>query len=86
LLLKYIFLLWDKLAFCGFGRAFFFYSVQLQAGPSHHGMALPQVVEGGTAYNVEDSCEYIEKQSWTESKGWSSAWGLGEVVTSHRKT
>jgi len=26
----------------------------------HHGMALPQVADGGTASNTEDSCEYIE--------------------------
>ena len=26
-------------------------------GPCHHGMARPQVADGGTAYNVEDSCE-----------------------------
>jgi len=29
-------------------------------GPSHHGMARPQVVDGGTASNMEGSCEYIE--------------------------
>jgi hypothetical protein len=29
-------------------------------GPCHHGMARPQVADGGTASNMEDSCEYIE--------------------------
>jgi len=29
-------------------------------GPYHHGMARPQVADGGTASNVEGSCEYIE--------------------------
>ena len=29
-------------------------------GPGHHGMARPQVVDGGTASNMEGSCEYIE--------------------------
>ena len=31
-----------------------------QVGPCHHGMACPQVVDGGTASNMEGSCEYIE--------------------------
>jgi hypothetical protein len=26
----------------------------------HHGMACPQVVDEGTASNLEGSCEYIE--------------------------
>jgi len=26
----------------------------------HHGMAHPQVVDGGTASNMEGSCKYIE--------------------------
>jgi hypothetical protein len=29
-------------------------------GSSHHGMAHPQVEDGGTASNMEGSCEYIE--------------------------
>ena len=29
-------------------------------GPCHHGMARPQVADGGTACNMEGSCEYIE--------------------------
>jgi hypothetical protein len=28
--------------------------------PRHHGMARPQVADGGTASNMEGSCEYIE--------------------------
>jgi hypothetical protein len=30
------------------------------AGPCHHGMARPQVADGGTAYNMEGSCEYTD--------------------------
>ena len=30
-------------------------------GPCHHGMARPQVADGGTAANVESSCEYTKK-------------------------
>jgi hypothetical protein len=29
-------------------------------GPCHHGMARPQVADGGTASDMEDSCEYIK--------------------------
>ena len=29
-------------------------------GPCHHGMARPQVADGGTVSNMECSCEYIE--------------------------
>ena len=32
----------------------------MDVGPCHHGMARPQVVEGGTASNMEGNCEYIE--------------------------
>ena len=26
-------------------------------GPCHHGMARPQVADGGTAYDIKSSCE-----------------------------
>jgi hypothetical protein len=29
----------------------------MNVGPSHHGMARPQVADGGTASNMEGSCE-----------------------------
>jgi len=32
----------------------------MNVGPCHHGMARPQVAEGGTASNMEGSGEYIE--------------------------
>jgi hypothetical protein len=31
-----------------------------KVGPCHHGMALPQDADGGTASNLEGSGEYIE--------------------------
>jgi hypothetical protein len=31
--------------------------VPSQVGPCHHGMARPQVPDGGTASNMEGSCE-----------------------------
>jgi hypothetical protein len=47
--------------------------------PCHHGMARPQVADGGRAPDTEGSCEYI-KQSWTTDKGWSSSLGVGRGV------
>jgi len=35
-------------------------SISWQVGPCHHGMASPQVADGGTASNMEGNCEYIE--------------------------
>jgi hypothetical protein len=32
----------------------------MNVGSCHHGMARPQVVDGGTASNMEGSCEYTE--------------------------
>ena len=29
----------------------------MNVGPCHHGMARPQVADGGTASNTENSCE-----------------------------
>jgi hypothetical protein len=49
-------------------------------GPCHHGMARPQVADGGTASNMEGSC-ILHEQSQTADKGGPPAWGLGEVLT-----
>ena len=32
----------------------------MASGASHHGIARPQVADGGTASNMEGSCECIE--------------------------
>jgi hypothetical protein len=32
----------------------------MNVGPYHHGMARTQVTDGGTASDMEGSCEYIE--------------------------
>jgi hypothetical protein len=32
----------------------------MNVGPCHHGMARPQVADGGTASSMEGSCELIE--------------------------
>jgi len=55
-------------------------------GPCHHGMSRPQVADGGTASNMEGSCEYIEKSSRGQpTKGGPPAWELGDVLTTYRK-
>jgi hypothetical protein len=38
-----------------------YYSVGVDSkGPCHHGIAFPQLADGGTVSNMERSCEYIE--------------------------
>jgi hypothetical protein len=51
--------------------------------PCHHGMARPQVADGGDGVQI-CSCN---KQSRTADEGWSSVWGVGrEGKTTHHKT
>ena len=45
-------------------------------GPCHHGMARPQVADGGTASYIEGSSNILNKQSRTAYKGWSSSLGV----------
>jgi len=42
---------------------------------SHHGVARPQVADGGMGY-MEGSCE-LNKQPRTADEGWSSSLGVG---------
>ena len=35
--------------------------IYVTTGPCHYGMARPQVADGGTASDMEGSCEYIEQ-------------------------
>ena len=37
-----------------------YYFKPREVGPCHHGMALPQVEDGGTASEMEGSCEYTK--------------------------
>jgi len=59
--------------------------------PCHHSMAGSQVVDGGLASNMEDSCEYIKKKKKSRcgqpTRGGPPSWGLGEVLTiaQHKK-
>jgi len=52
-------------------------------GACHHGIARPQVVDGGTASDKESSCEYIEQAVTNSRQGVIlQLEGLGEVINS----
>jgi hypothetical protein len=55
--------------------------------PCHHGMARPQVADGGDSLQFwRVAANILNKQSWTVEKGWSSGLGLGVgLTTPHRK-
>jgi hypothetical protein len=36
-------------------------TIRWKVAPCHHGMANPQVADGGTASDMEGSCEYIKQ-------------------------
>ena len=48
----------------------------MNVGPCHHGMARPQVADGGTASNMVGSCE-LNKQPRTADEERSSSLGVG---------
>jgi hypothetical protein len=43
--------------------------------PCHHGMARPQVADGGDLWRAD--ANILNKQSRTDDKGWSSSFGVG---------
>jgi hypothetical protein len=46
--------------------------------PCHHGMARPQVADGGDALQLwREAANILNKQSRTADKGWSSSLGVG---------
>ena len=50
----------DKPSFAYTAQVKFYYVVEAPAvfvGPCHHGMGCPQVADGGTASDMEGSCE-----------------------------
>jgi hypothetical protein len=55
--------------------------------PCHHGMARPQVVDGGDGLQIwRVAANILTKQSRTADKGGPPAWGLGVgLATPHRK-
>jgi hypothetical protein len=47
-------------------------------GPCHHGMARPQVADGGDALQFwSEAANILNKQSRTAEEGWSSSLGVG---------
>jgi hypothetical protein len=55
----------------------------LAVGPCHHGMARPQVADGGTSCSVEGvPANMLNKQSLTADKGWPSSLGIGRGADS----
>jgi hypothetical protein len=45
-----------------------------QAGPCHHGMVRPKVVDGGSASDMEATANILNKR--TANEGWSSSFGF----------
>jgi hypothetical protein len=46
--------------------------------PCHHGMARPQVADGGDGLQIwRVAANTVNKQSWTAEKGWFSRLGFG---------
>jgi hypothetical protein len=55
--------------------------------PCHHGMARPQVADGGDGLQIcRVAANILNKQSQTADKWWSSSLGVGVgLTTPHRK-
>ena len=51
--------------------------IPCEVGPCHHGMARPQVADGGTASDMEVAANKLNKQSRIADEGWSSSLGVG---------
>jgi hypothetical protein len=50
------------------------YIIHLRRVPCHHGMARPQVADGGHSLQFwRVAVNILNKQSWTAYKGWSSS-------------
>jgi hypothetical protein len=56
--------------------------------PCHHGMARPQIADGGNGFEIwRVAANILNKQSRTADKGWSSCLGVECFLTTpHRKT
>jgi hypothetical protein len=49
----------------------------MNVGPCHHGMARPQVADGGTAPIWRVAVNKLNKQPRTADEGWFSSLGFG---------
>jgi hypothetical protein len=56
--------------------------------PCHHGMARPQIADGGDGLQIwRVAANILNKQSRTADRGWCSSLGVGRgLTTHHRKT
>jgi hypothetical protein len=54
-------------------------------GPCHHGMAHPQLTDGGTAPRCGRYVRIYLSSLGQPTKGGPPAWALSEVLTSHHK-
>jgi hypothetical protein len=54
-------------------------------GPCEHGMARPQVADGGHCLQIDRvAANILNEQQRIADMGWSPAWGLGErIITPH---
>jgi hypothetical protein len=61
--------------------------VRVKCVPCHHGMARPQIADGGDGLQIwRAAANILNKQSRTAERGWSSSLGVGRgVTTPHRK-
>jgi hypothetical protein len=62
------------------------WDVTTLSGPLHHGMARPQVPDGGLCLQIwRVATNILNKQSRTDKNRWSSSLGLGVVTIPHFK-
>jgi hypothetical protein len=56
--------------------------VHVRWAPCHHGMARPQVADGGDGLQLwREAANILNKQLRTADKGWSSSLGIGRGLT-----
>jgi hypothetical protein len=61
---------------CVFGKLFV--CVHVKWAPCHHGMARPQVADGGDGLQIwRLAANILNKKSRTADKGWPSSFGVG---------
>jgi len=60
--------------------------IHVRCVPCHHGMARPQVADGGEGTQIwRVAANILNKQSRTANKGWSSCLGVGRGATTPRR-
>jgi hypothetical protein len=60
--------------------------IQLGWVPCHHGIARPQVSDGGRGLQIwRVAANILNKQPRTADKGWPSSLGVGQGATTHHR-